>query len=83
MDSNNIEQIGFLKIDCEGSEGLILDSIPKSYLKRVRKIAFEFHDHLSIINHDDMRKLLEEAGFTTELKWDDKSPVGFLDGWRD
>ena len=83
MDSNNIEQIDFLKMDCEGSEELILDSTPKNYLKRVRKIAFEFHDHLSNLNHNDMRKLLEEIGFTTDLKWDGKSPVGFLYGWRE
>ena len=83
MDSNNIEQVDFLKMDCEGSEGLILVSTPKSYLQRVRKIAFEFHDHLSHISHDDMRKLLEELGFTTDLKWDGKSPVGFLYGWRE
>jgi hypothetical protein len=30
-----------------------------------------------------MRKLLEELGFTTDLKWDGKSPVGFLYGWRE
>lgn len=83
IDSNNLEQIDFLKMDCEGSEELILTSTPKNYLKRVRKIAFEFHDHLSKINHDEMRKLLEELGFTTNLKWDGKSPVGFLYGWRD
>lgn len=83
MDSNHIEQVDFLKMDCEGSEGLILESTPKNYLKRIRKIAFEFHDHLSNINHDNMRKLLEELGFTTDLKWDDKSPVGFLYGWRE
>lgn len=83
MDSNHIEQIGFLKMDCEGSEGLILDSTPKSYLERVRQIAFEFHDHLSYLSHEDMQKFLEELGFTTRLKWNGKSPVGFLYGWRD
>jgi len=83
MDRNNIEQIGFLKMNCEGSEGLILASTPKSYLKRIRKIAVEFHDHLSKFYHDDMRKLLEETGFTTYLKWDGKSPIGSLYAWRD
>jgi|SRR6266852_2656769 len=83
MDRNNIEQIGFLKLNCEGSEGLILTSTPKSYLKRLRKIVVEFHDHLSKINHDDIRKLLEETGFTTHLKWDGESPLGALYAWRD
>lgn len=83
MDSNNIEEIGFLKMDCEGSEGLILDATPRTYLKRIRKIAIEFHDHLSKIDHVGMQKLLEEVGFITSLKWDGKSPLGYLYGWRD
>lgn len=82
MDSNNIEQIGFLKMDCEGSEGVILASTPKNYLKRIRKIAIEFHDDRSKINHDDIQKLLEERGFTTDVKWDGKSLLGYLYGWR-
>ena len=83
MDRNNIEQIGFLKLNCEGSEGLILTSTPKSYLKRIRKIVVAFHDHLSKINHDDIRKLLEETGFTAHLEWDGESPLGALYAWRD
>lgn len=83
MDSNSIEQIDFLKMDCEGSEGLILTSTPESYLKRVRKIAMEFHDNHSKINHDEIQKLLERAGFTTNLEWNGESPIGYLFGWRD
>lgn len=85
MDRHQIEQIDFLKLDCEGSEGSILNSTPKEYLKRVRKIAMEFHDHLSLLNHNQIQKLLEETGFTTKLEWYDKSPhspLGFLYGWR-
>lgn len=83
MDINGIEHIDFVKMDCEGSEGLILASTPKNYLKRVRKIAIEFHDHLSKVSHGDLQKLFEETGFVTYLKWDGKSPLGFLYGWRD
>lgn len=83
MDSNNIEQIGFLKIDCEGSEAPILESTSKSYFKRIKKISMEFHDDIAKINHYDMQKLLEEAGFTTEVQWDGKSPLGYIFAWRD
>ncbi len=83
MDSNQLERIDFLKLDCEGSEGPILNSTPKEYLKRIRKIAMEFHDHLSQFNHDDIQKLLEVNGFITKLKWDHKSPLGYLYAWRD
>jgi len=82
MDNYNIEYIDFLKMDCEGSEGPILNSTPKEYLNRVRKIAMEFHDHLSQFTHTDIQKLLEESGFSTNLKWDHKSPIGFLYAWR-
>jgi hypothetical protein len=64
-------------------KGVILHSTPKAYLKRIRKIAMEFHDHLSQWHHSDVQALLEEAGFTIRLKWDKKSPLGYIYGWRD
>ena len=82
MERNNLQHIDFLKMDCEGSEGVILRSTPKDYLQRVRKIAMEFHDHLSPLTHAEIQQLLEEAGFLTQVKWDQQSPVGFLYGWR-
>jgi hypothetical protein len=81
MDGNNLEQIDFLKIDCEGAEGPILQSTPNSYLKRIRKIALEFHDHLSELNHKDIQNILKGAGFNIRLKWDEKSPFGYIYAW--
>ena len=81
--SNNIERIDFLKLDCEGAEGSILHSTPRQYLQRVRKIAMEFHDHLSQFSHSDIQRMLEVAGFLTRLKWDGKSPLGYMYAWRD
>ncbi len=82
MDSNNVQKIDFLKLDCEGAEGAILFSTPDEYLGHVRKITMEFHDHLSQYSHDDIQKRLEEVGFTTQLKWDGISALGYLYGWR-
>ena len=82
MDSYQIEQIDFLKLDCEGAEEAILQSTPEAYLQRVQKIAMEFHDHLTRSNHDELQKLLEETGFITELNWEKESPLGFLYAWR-
>lgn len=82
MDSNKLEHIDFLKLDCEGAESAILQSTPVEYLKRIRKIAMEFHDHLSELNHQDIQNILEKAGFTTRLKWDGKSPLGYMYAWR-
>lgn len=82
MDRHQIKQIDFLKLDCEGAEEAILLSTPKAYLQRVRKIAMEFHDQLTHLKHDELRKLLQEAGFSTELKLVQEGPLGFLYGWR-
>jgi len=83
MDRHNIEQIDFLKMDCEGAEGAILYTTPREYLQRVRKIAMEFHDFLSSFTHEDIQKRLEETGFITELKWEKASPLGYLYAWRE
>ncbi len=82
MDNNHIDRIDFLKLDCEGSEGIILRSTSEDYLRRIRKIAMEFHNHLSEFAHDQIQNLLEGAGFTTNLDWDGKSKVGYLYAWR-
>ena len=82
MDSNRLDHIDFLKLDCEGAEGSILQSTPGEYLLRVSKIAMEFHDHLSELNHDGIQGLLQSAGFTTRMKWNGKSPLGYLYAWQ-
>ena len=82
MDSNNLKQIDFLKLDCEGAEGAILQSTTEGYLKRVRKIAMEFHDNTSPLKHDEIEKLLIESGFKTKLDWNGRKPYGYLYGFR-
>src|ERR1051326_4742043 len=82
MDNNHLEQIDFLKLDCEGAESSILRSTPEAYLKRIKKIAMEFHDYLSDINHEELQAILQRAGFHTRLKWDHVSPVGYLYAWH-
>ncbi len=82
MDSNKLEQIDFLKLDCEGAESSILRSTPAEYLNRIKKIAMEFHDHLTDIDHEGLQTILKSAGFSTRLKWDNKSPLGYLYAWR-
>lgn len=82
MDNNDLECIDFLKLDCEGAESLILRSTPDDYLKRVKKIAMEFHDHLSDTAHEELQAILQRTGFHTHLKWDNKSPLGYLYAWR-
>ncbi|EKE06136.1 MAG: methyltransferase FkbM family [uncultured bacterium] len=67
MISQKLERIDFLKIDCEGSEGLIFKSIPIKTLKKINKISMEYHDNVSELNHMQIIKKLESAGFKTKL----------------
>jgi FkbM family methyltransferase len=60
-----LRQIDFLKLDCEGSEGLILRSTAPDVLRCIRKIAMEFHDNVSPLSHESMESLLRSAGFVT------------------
>jgi FkbM family methyltransferase len=78
MDTNHLDRVDFLKIDCEGSEGAILLSTPADYLKRIGRLAIEFHDNVSVIPHDEIQALLEQHGFRTALRWDVATPFGFL-----
>ena len=80
---NSLEQIDFLKLDCEGAEGQILQSTPRSQIRKIRKIAIEFHDNVSSLHHGKIAELLEAQGFSCWLHWDGRSPFGYLYGRKD
>jgi len=73
----NLDTVDFLKLDCEGAEGLILPA-SLHLLPRIRKIAMEFHDQHSILDHTALERLLQESNFTTQLSWDGTSDVGYI-----
>jgi FkbM family methyltransferase len=76
--TRGLARIDFLKLDCEGAEGLILASLTPEWLGRIDRLAMEFHDGASPLGHDAMRALLEQAGFQTSVRWDGRSTRGFL-----
>jgi FkbM family methyltransferase len=80
IDNTENGEIDYLKIDCEGCEGLIFLSTPVEYIKRVKKMVVEFHDNASPLKHDAIQKLLEKAGFEVWLDWrlGEDSPFGYL-----
>lgn len=79
---HGIERIGLLKVDCEGSEGLIFGSLPAEDLRGVDKIALEFHDNVSPLSHSAIRAQLESGGFQTAVVEGDQQPFGYLYAWR-
>ena len=83
MERQGLDHIDFLKMDCEGAEGLILPSLSQAYFARINKIAMEFHDGMSPLDHKHLETLLQDAGFTTRITWDKYvSNLGLLFAWR-
>jgi FkbM family methyltransferase len=79
---HGIAAVDFLKLDCEGAEGLILPSLPDALLRSIRAIAMEFHDDVSPLAHDALAKLLAERGYRVSQAWDGRSANGMLFGHR-
>jgi FkbM family methyltransferase len=78
MTELNISKIDFLKLDCEGAEGEIINSLSLEGLKKINKMAIEFHNNHSILNHKEILKKLNRSGFNTSLKWDGNSYFGYI-----
>lgn len=78
IDTYKLREIGFLKMDCEGSEGEILASTPIEDLRKIKKIAIEFHDDSSRLKHTEINRMLMKAGFKVIEEWDGKSPYGYI-----
>ena len=43
LDGNSIEHCDLIKLDCEGAEYEIIQSLPLSYFKRISKMIIEYH----------------------------------------
>jgi FkbM family methyltransferase len=61
---NNLSQIDFVKMDCEGSEFDILYNTELSFLKKIKKMMLEVHDIDTQKNNTEyMSQYLQSAGF--------------------
>ena len=58
FDENEIENCNLLKLDCEGAEYQIIDSISPEYFIKIDKIIIEYH--LATKNSELYKKLLEK-----------------------
>ena len=71
--------IDYLKVDCEGAEYEIFESIPKEFLtNRIRKIALEFHHNINDIKVIKLIDKIKECGFETKLDYKDGDSTGML-----
>jgi len=71
--------IDYLKVDCEGAEYEIFESIPKEFLtNRIRKIALEFHHNINNIKVVKLIDKIKECGFETKIDYKDGDSTGML-----
>jgi FkbM family methyltransferase len=82
---NNIEKIDFLKLDCEGSEYDIFDSMPDNYLiSNVKKIFMEFHFNRNNVLREKILNKLDRCGFIYrfEAGKNENNELGILYAWK-
>ncbi|MDZ4403910.1 FkbM family methyltransferase [Prosthecobacter sp.] len=68
VQSENLPQINFLKIDCEGAEYAIFEHISHGLLGKVERIAMEFHEFHPSHDHRRLVRRLESAGFEVQIQ---------------
>jgi FkbM family methyltransferase len=71
--------INYLKVDCEGAEYEIFESIPNEFLtNRIRKIALEFHHNINDIRVVNLISKIKQCGFETKIDYKDGDSTGML-----
>ena len=66
--TETIGRVDFLKVDCEGGEYAIFDSINDETLGRVSRIALEFHELHPSHDHRRIVNRLKSAGFEVTVE---------------
>ena len=69
FDNNEISTCNLLKLDCEGAEYGIINSLPNEYFDKIEKIIIEYHfaDSQPELSHNLIQKI-REMGFKISLK---------------
>jgi FkbM family methyltransferase len=65
---HGIDRCDFLKMDIEGGEYAILRSMEADVLRRVQRIAMEYHDNTPAGMHDELTRLLQANGFQVQVR---------------
>jgi len=64
----DLASIDLVKIDCEGGEYDILLNSPRDLLKKIKFLAIEWHDHISIHKHEELVSYLKECSFDVKVQ---------------
>ncbi len=76
-----LDKIDFMKIDCEGAEGYIIENSNKDNWKNIKKIAIEYHNNVSILDNISIVKKLVSYGYKTKTFSSDEV-YGYIYAWR-
>jgi FkbM family methyltransferase len=65
IETNNISQVDYLKMDCEGAEFEILYSIKDEIFKKIRYMCIEYHNYSQKAEYNDntLLKFLKSKGY--------------------
>ena len=78
---NNITNIDYLKVDCEGSEYDIFESIPSPFLKNnIKKVSIEFHHHIKDAKVQILIEKLKNCNFNLKIDYEENSNIGLIYG---
>ncbi len=66
--TQNIDRVDFLKVDCEGGEYAVFDSISDETLGRISRIVLEFHELHPSHDHRRIVDRLKSAGFDVTIE---------------
>jgi FkbM family methyltransferase len=79
--NNKIIKIDYLKVDCEGAEYGIFESMPYNFLKdNVKKVAIEFHHQINDKKVQTLIDKLRDCNFTIKIVYENNSNVGLIYG---
>jgi FkbM family methyltransferase len=68
FDEQGLACCDFLKMDIEGGEYAILRGASADLLKRVQRIALEYHDNTPAGKHNELVQLLQSSGFHVQVR---------------
>ena len=82
IDDEGIDEIDFMKLDCEGAEYSILYSLPKRIFNKISNICLETHQgNLNNHNLDSLNNYLQKQGYKTSTMIEDEY-VGYIWAWK-
>jgi len=63
LEQQQVDRVDFLKVDCEGGEYDLFDSVEESTLARIHRIALEYHELHPSHDHRRIVQRLQSCGF--------------------